>query len=58
MALSVGVTCSIATQLLLDDHPAVNKPGVHAPYTEDMCDAIRSLLEKEGVKMVEEILLV
>ncbi|KAH4017606.1 hypothetical protein HBI04_198120 [Parastagonospora nodorum] len=56
MALSVGVTCGIATQLLLNGHPTVNKPGVHAPYTKDMRDAIRALLEKEGVKMVEEIL--
>jgi saccharopine dehydrogenase (NADP+, L-glutamate forming) len=56
MALSVGVTCGIATQLLLDGHPAVNKTGVHAPYTKDMCDAIRTLLEEEGVKMVEEII--
>jgi len=54
MALSVGVTCGIATQLLLDGHPAVRKPGVSAPYTKDMCDAILDLLEKEGVVMVEK----
>jgi saccharopine dehydrogenase (NADP+, L-glutamate forming) len=32
MARSVGVTCGIATQLLLDGHPALCKPGVLAPY--------------------------
>ena len=53
MALSVGVTCGIATQLLMDCHPALSKPGVLAPYTKDICDPIRILLEKEGVKMVE-----
>jgi saccharopine dehydrogenase (NADP+, L-glutamate forming) len=54
MALSVGVTCGIATQLLLDEHPALNKPGVLAPYTKDICDPIRDLLEKEGVVMFEQ----
>jgi saccharopine dehydrogenase (NADP+, L-glutamate forming) len=52
MALSVGVTCGIATQLLLDDHPAVRKPGVLAPYTKEICDPVRELLEKEGVMLV------
>lgn len=54
MALSVGVTCGIATQLLLDNHPAIRKPGVLAPYTTDICDPIRALVEKEGIKMVEQ----
>jgi saccharopine dehydrogenase (NADP+, L-glutamate forming) len=54
MALSVGVTCGIATQLLLDDYPAVRKPGVLAPYTKDICDPIRQLLEKEDVVLVEQ----
>ena len=53
MALSVGVTCGIATQLLLDGHPALTKPGVLAPYTKEICDPIRALVEAEGVKMVE-----
>lgn len=53
MALSVGVTCGIATQLLLDGLPSIRKPGVMAPYTTDMCDPIRALVEKEGIKMVE-----
>ena len=54
MALSVGVTCGIATQLLIDSHPALSKPGVLAPYNKEICDPIRELLEEEGVKMVEE----
>lgn len=54
MALSVGVTCGIATQLLMDGHPAVCRPGIVAPYTKDICDTIRVLLEQEGVKMVEQ----
>jgi saccharopine dehydrogenase (NADP+, L-glutamate forming) len=55
MALAVGVTCGIATQLLLDGHPALSKPGVLTPYTKEICDPIRVLVEKEGVKMVEQI---
>lgn len=55
MALALGVTCGIATQLLLDGHPALSKPGVLAPYTKEICDPIRALVEKEGVKMVEQI---
>lgn len=56
MSLSVGVTCGIATKLLLDGHPAFNKPGVLAPYSPDMCDEIRAKLEPEGIKMVERVL--
>ena len=54
MSLAVGVTCGIATQLLLDGHPALSKPGVLAPYKKEICDPIRVLVEKEGVKMVEQ----
>jgi saccharopine dehydrogenase (NADP+, L-glutamate forming) len=53
MAKSVGVTCGIATQLLLDGHTALRKPGILAPYTKEICDPIRELLEKEGIVMVE-----
>lgn len=53
MSLSVGITCGIATQLLLDGNPALNIPGVLAPYKE-ICDPIRELVENEGVKMVEK----
>jgi saccharopine dehydrogenase (NADP+, L-glutamate forming) len=37
--------CGVVTQLLLDEHPAVKKPSVVAPYTQEMCDAIRELVE-------------
>lgn len=53
MQLSVGATCGIATQLLMDGHPALSTAGVLAPYEKAICDPIRILLEKEGVKMVE-----
>lgn len=54
MALAVGVTCGIATQLLLDGHPALSKHGVLAPYKKEICGPIRALVEKEGVRVVEE----
>ncbi|KAI4176131.1 MAG: hypothetical protein LQ343_001175 [Gyalolechia ehrenbergii] len=55
MAKSVGVTCGVATQLLLDGHEALNTPGVLAPYQKEICDPIRELVEKEGSKMVEKL---
>ncbi|KIM26031.1 hypothetical protein M408DRAFT_73440 [Serendipita vermifera MAFF 305830] len=51
MAVTVGVPCGIATQLVLDG--VINKPGVHAPYTKELCDPLIELLEKEGLGMVE-----
>ncbi|KAK9240394.1 Saccharopine dehydrogenase [Lipomyces kononenkoae] len=56
MALSVGLTCGIATQLLLDGHPALNTPGLLAPYRKEICDPIREIVEREGIKMVEKVL--
>ena len=56
MSKSVGVTCGIATQLLLDGHPALNTAGVVVPYEEAICDPIRKLLEREGIKMLERTL--
>lgn len=56
MARTVGVPCGIATRLLLDGEPALNKPGVHAPYTKDICEPIRAKLEAEGIGMVERVL--
>jgi saccharopine dehydrogenase (NADP+, L-glutamate forming) len=50
------VTCGIATQLLLDGHPALNTHGILAPYEEEICDPIRKKLESEGTTMVERIL--
>ncbi|TVY91206.1 Saccharopine dehydrogenase [NADP(+),L-glutamate-forming] [Lachnellula willkommii] len=56
MSLSVGVTCGIATQPLLDGHKAFTTPGVIAPYTPAICNPICEKLELEGVKMVEKTL--
>ena len=56
MSKSVGVTCGIATQLFLDGHPAFDTPGIVAPYDQAICDPIRELLEREGIKMVEKTL--
>lgn len=56
MALSVGATCGVATQLLLDGHPALNRPGVLAPYIKDICDPIREGVAREGVELVEQVL--
>ena len=53
MARSVGVTCGIATQLVLDGHPALSSTGVLAPYSKAICDPIRELLAAEGIVMVE-----
>lgn len=55
MSRSVGVTCGIATQLLLDGHPSLATPGVLAPYTREICDALRAEVEAEGITLVEKI---
>jgi len=54
MALLVGVPCGIAVQLVLDG--VLNKTGIQVPYSKDICDPIRKLLEEEGIKMVEKVL--
>jgi len=54
IALTVGVPCGITTQLVIDG--VFKTPGVHAPYTKDICDPIRKLLEHEGLGMVEKVL--
>ena len=54
MALTVGVPCGIATQLVLDG--AISTPGVLVPYRKEICDPIREQLEKEGIGMVERVL--
>lgn len=56
MALAVGATCGVATQLLLDGHSALNRPGVLAPYEKEVCDPIRELVAREGVKLVEKVI--
>jgi saccharopine dehydrogenase (NADP+, L-glutamate forming) len=54
MSLSVGITCGIASQLLLDGHPALKIPGILAPYKGDICNPIRELVEREGITLVEK----
>ncbi|KAF8920865.1 saccharopine dehydrogenase [Mucidula mucida] len=54
MALTVGLPCGIATQLVLDG--VLSTPGVHAPYSKEICDPIRAILEAEGVGLVEKVL--
>jgi saccharopine dehydrogenase (NADP+, L-glutamate forming) len=56
MSMGVGLTCGIATQLLLDGHRAFNKPGVLAPYSLEMCEPMRVRVEAEGIKLVEKVL--
>ena len=54
MALTVGLPCGIATQLVLDG--VISTPGVLAPYTKEICDPIRKILESEGLGLVEKVL--
>jgi hypothetical protein len=54
MALTVGVPCGIAVQLVLDG--VLNQTGIQAPYSKEICDPIRKLLEEEGIGMVERVL--
>ncbi|KAI1329103.1 Saccharopine dehydrogenase [Xylariaceae sp. FL0255] len=56
MSKSVGITCGVATQLLLDGHPAVKKPGIVAPYSLDICEALREQIEPLGIQLVEKTL--
>ncbi|TFY63258.1 hypothetical protein EVG20_g6390 [Dentipellis fragilis] len=54
MALTVGLPCGIASQLVLDG--VLSAPGVQVPYSKEICDPIREVLEKEGLGMVERVL--
>ncbi|KAI0363819.1 glyceraldehyde-3-phosphate dehydrogenase-like protein [Pilatotrama ljubarskyi] len=54
MALYVGVPCSIAVQLILDG--VFETPGVIAPYSKEICDPIREILEAQGMGLVEKVL--
>jgi saccharopine dehydrogenase (NADP+, L-glutamate forming) len=56
MARTVGLTCGIATQLLLDGHGAIKKPGIWAPYDVEACEVIRDVLEGECVVMAERVI--
>ena len=54
MARTVGVPCGIAVQLVLDG--VIKTPGVIVPYTPEICDPIREVLEKEGLGLIERVL--
>ena len=54
MALTVGVPCGIAVQLVLDG--VFKEPGLYAPYTKEICDPIREILEAQGMGLVEKVL--
>lgn len=54
MALTVGVPCGIAVQLVLDG--VIKTTGVVQPYTKEICDPIRELVEAEGLGMTERVL--
>ncbi|KAH7886714.1 Saccharopine dehydrogenase-domain-containing protein [Phlebopus sp. FC_14] len=54
MALTVGVPCGIAVQLVLDG--MFKTPGVQAPYTKEICEPIRKILEEEGLGLIERVL--
>ena len=53
MATTVGVPCAITTQLILDGK--IEKRGVLAPMSMDLCGPIIDELEKLGIKMVDAI---
>ncbi|KAI0367148.1 hypothetical protein BV20DRAFT_1055125 [Pilatotrama ljubarskyi] len=54
MALYLGVPCGIAVQLILDG--VIETPGVIAPYSKEICDPIREILEAQGMGLVEKVL--
>ena len=34
----------------------INQKGIQAPYSKEICDPIRDILEREGIGMVEKVL--
>ncbi|KAI0350788.1 hypothetical protein OH77DRAFT_1439643 [Trametes cingulata] len=52
MALYVGVPCGIAVQLILNG--VFKTPGVIAPYSKEICDPIREILEAQAMGLVEK----
>ncbi|KAJ7590764.1 saccharopine dehydrogenase [Mycena floridula] len=53
MALTVGLPCGIATQLILDGTLAT--PGVLGPYSKEICEPIRLILESHGLGLIERV---
>ena len=54
MARYVGVPCGIAAQLELDG--TFSTPDILAPYSKEICDPIREILEQQGMGLVEKVL--
>jgi hypothetical protein len=52
MALTVGLPCGIASQLVLDG--VLKTPGIVVPYTKEVCEPIRVILESEGLGLIEK----
>lgn len=52
MSFTVGVTCGIATRLVLEGK--ITRPGVLSPITPDIYQPILDKLEERGVAMTEE----
>jgi saccharopine dehydrogenase (NADP+, L-glutamate forming) len=55
MSKSVGITCGIATQMLLDGFAPFKQPSVLASYTEEICAPLRAEVEAEGIKLVDKV---
>ena len=53
MALTVGVPCGIATQMVLDG--TLSTPGILVLYTKEISDPLCERLEEEGISMVERV---
>ena len=45
---------SLIVQLVLDGK--LNTPGVLAPYSKEICDPIREILEQQGMGLIERVL--
>jgi spermidine synthase / saccharopine dehydrogenase (NADP+, L-glutamate-forming) len=54
MALTVGIPCGIAVQLVLDG--VIKQTGIVQPYSKEICEPLRKLVEQEGLGMTECIL--
>ncbi|KXS13659.1 Saccharopine dehydrogenase [Gonapodya prolifera JEL478] len=54
MALTVGLPCGVATQMVLDGR--ISKKGVLAPMSKDLWEPLLLELKKEGIEMEESVL--
>lgn len=53
MALTVGLPCGIATQLVLDG--IIATPGVQGPYSKEICEPIRIAVESHGIGLIDKV---